>query len=264
MRRRTFLSCCMLIWIFFVYAFLLAPIVVLVFASFDHAAFFRFPPKTYSLHWYEVAWASPEYRSSLVVSALLALLSGLISVILGSCAAFALVRYKIPASGAVTAILMSPLVLPLIIWAIPLLQIYSTIGISGTLLALILAHSVITLPFTVRIMLSTFMRLDPRIEAAAASLGAPPFTVARRITLPLALPGIVSSAAFSLLVSFNDVIVSSLIAGARWLTFPVRVYAQLRSDGIDPTTLAIGSLIIVAVLVITLVGEGLFKWSRQL
>lgn len=252
------------IWTVLAYVFLLAPIVVLVFASFDDAAFFRFPPKAYSLRWYEAAWANAEYRSSLSVSSIVAVLAGLVSVAFGSCAAFALARHQFTGSGAITAILMSPLVLPLIVWAIPLLQIYSAIGVSGTLLALVLAHAVITMPLTTRIMISTFERMDPQIEAAAASLGAPPLTVARRITVPLAMPGLVSSAALSLLVSFNDVVVSSLIASARWLTFPVRVYAQLRGQGIDPITLAIGALIIGLVLVVVLIGEWFFKWSRQL
>ncbi|MDW6021631.1 ABC transporter permease [Mesorhizobium sp. BAC0120] len=264
MKQETLLSAIGAVWTILAYIFLLAPIAVLVFASFDNAAFFRFPPAAYSLHWYEAAWASAEYRSSVGVSSLVAVVAGLISVVFGSCAAFALSRYKIPGAGIITAVLMAPLVLPLIVWAISLLQIYSMVGISGTLLALVLAHAVVTMPLTTRIMISTFERLDPQIEAAAASLGAPPLTVARRVTLPLAMPGLVSSAALSLLISFNDVVVSSLIAGARWLTFPVRVYAQLRGEGIDPITLAIGALIIALVLVVVLLGEWAFKWSRQL
>jgi putative spermidine/putrescine transport system permease protein len=191
-------------------------------------------------------------------------LAGFIAVLFGAMAAFALVRYK-PAGGRIVeAILMTPLVLPLIVWAIALLQIYSKLGMSGTLPALVLAHAVITMPFSVRIMVSTFADLDPLLEQAAATLGASPGRVVRRITLPLAMPGLVSSAAFSVLISFNDVIVSSLIAGARWITFPVRLYAQLRSQGIDPITLAIGSAIVAFILVAALIGEFMFKWSRRL
>ncbi|MEO1989160.1 MAG: ABC transporter permease [Martelella sp.] len=246
------------------FVFLLAPIAVLIFASFDDASFFRFPPNSYSLRWYEAAMASREYKSTLSVSLLVAVLAGFIAVLFGAMAAFALVRYK-PAGGRVVeAILMTPLVLPLIVWAIALLQIYSKLGMSGTLPALVLAHAVITMPFSVRIMVSTFADLDPLLEQAAATLGASPGRVVRRITLPLAMPGLVSSAAFSVLISFNDVIVSSLIAGARWITFPVRLYAQLRSQGIDPITLAIGSAIVAFILVAALIGEFMFKWSRRL
>lgn len=252
------------VWTVLAFVFLLAPIAVLVFASFDDASFFRFPPNSYSLRWYEAALESREYRSALSVSVLVALLAGFIAVLFGAMAAFALVRYK-PAGGRLAeAILMTPLVLPLIVWAIALLQIYSRLGMSGTLPALVLAHAVITMPFSVRIMVSTFADLDPLLEQAAATLGASPGRVVRRITLPLAMPGLVSSAAFSVLISFNDVIVSSLIAGARWITFPVRLYAQLRSQGIDPITLAIGSAIVAFILVAALIGEFMFKWSRRL
>ncbi|WP_176085835.1 ABC transporter permease [Martelella sp. HB161492] len=252
------------LWTILAFIFLLAPIAVLIFASFDDASFFRFPPKDYSLRWYQAALESREYKSALSVSLIVAVLAGFVSVIFGGLAAFALVRFK-PAGGRIIeAILMTPLVLPLIVWAIALLQIYSKLGMSGTLPALVLAHAVITMPFTVRIMVSTFADLDPLLEQAAATLGASPMRVIGRITLPLAMPGLVSSAAFSLLISFNDVIVSSLIAGARWITFPVRLYAQLRSQGIDPITLAIGSAIVAFILVAALIGEFLFKWSRRL
>ena len=252
------------IWTVLAFIFLLAPIAVLIFASFDDASFFRFPPKAYSLRLYDAALESREYKSALSVSLLVALLAGFIAVLFGAMAAFALVRYR-PAGGRIVeAILMTPLVLPLIVWAIALLQIYSKLGMSGTLPALVLAHAVITMPFSVRIMVSTFADLDPLLEQAAATLGASPGRVVRRITLPLAMPGLVSSAAFSVLISFNDVIVSSLIAGARWITFPVRLYAQLRSQGIDPITLAIGSAIVAFILVAALIGEFMFKWSRRL
>ncbi|MGV0817882.1 ABC transporter permease [Martelella sp. AMO21009] len=252
------------VWTVLAFVFLLAPIAVLVFASFDDASFFRFPPNSYSLRWYEAALESREYKSALSVSVLVALLAGFIAVLFGAMAAFALVRYR-PAGGRIVeAILMTPLVLPLIVWAIALLQIYSRLGMSGTLPALVLAHAVITMPFSVRIMVSTFADLDPLLEQAAATLGASPGRVVRRVTLPLAMPGLVSSAAFSVLISFNDVIVSSLIAGARWITFPVRLYAQLRSQGIDPITLAIGSAIVAFILVAALIGEFMFKWSRRL
>jgi putative spermidine/putrescine transport system permease protein len=253
-----------LIWTALAYLFLLAPILVLILASFDEAKFFRFPPQSLSLHWYEAAAASSEYRSALTASAIIALSAGLISIFVGSLAAYALVRFTFPGKRLVEAALLAPLVLPLIVWAIALLQIYAYLGMSGTLAGLVLAHAVITVPYTVRIMVSTFERIDPILESAAASLGAPPLAVARRVTIPLAMPGLVTSAAFSLLISFNDVIVSSLIAGARWITFPVRLFAQLRSEGVDPITLAIGATIIAVILLAAIVGEYALKWSRHL
>ena len=251
-------------WTVLVYLLLLAPLGILILASFDDASFFRFPPQGYSLRWYAAALGSTEYRSALGTSALVAVIAATVSVTTGSAAAYALNRFAVPGRAIIETVLLAPLVLPLIVWAIALLQLYALLGISGSLLGLVLAHAIITVPYTVRIMSSTFARIDPALEAAAASLGAPPATVLRRIVLPLATPGLVTSAAFSLLISFNDVIVSSLVAGSRWITFPVRVYAQLRSQGVDPITLAIGAAIIAATLIIVLVGESTLKWSRHL
>jgi putative spermidine/putrescine transport system permease protein len=248
----------------FAYLVVLAPILVLIFSSFDGGEIFRFPPQSYSLRWYEAAFNSQEYRSALGVSTLVGSLAALVSVVFGALGAYALARSRFRGAQVIETILLAPLALPLIVWAIALLQIYAWLGVSGSFPGLFIAHATITMPFTLRIMVANFSQLDPSLEEAAASLGAPPLTAFRRITLPLVAPGLVLSAAFSFLVSFNDVIVSSFVAGARWITFPVRLYSQLRSQGVDPITVAIGAAIVALILIAGLGGEKLFKWSRQL
>jgi putative spermidine/putrescine transport system permease protein len=246
-----------------VYAFLLAPIVVLVFSSFDTAPYFSFPPRGYSLRWYVAAWHSAEYQDALRVSLILAAGATLVAVPAGTAAAYALARGHWRGRGLVEALLLSPLALPLIVWAIALMQIYARIGLSGSMLGLLLAHIVIVLPFPTRIMLASFARIDPALEQAARTLGAPPLRAFLRVALPLAAPGGVISIAFAFLTSFNDVVVSSFIAGARSLTFQVRLYSQLRSQGVDPITLAIGAVLATAIVLAALVGERLFRWSRH-
>lgn len=256
-----------LAWIAFValaLLFVMAPIIVLILSSFDDSNFFRFPPRQLSLRWYEATLTNAEYQRSLLNSTVLGLVAAGISVITGTMAALALVRSPLRRTRAVEALLLAPLLLPLIVWAIALLQVYARIGLSGSLFGLILAHATITVPYTVRIMIATLGQIDANLELAALSLGASPARALFRVTLPLALPGLFTSAAFSFLVSFNDVIVSSFVAGATWITFPVRLYSQLRGQGIDPITLAIGALIIALILLLVLVGELLFKWSRRL
>jgi putative spermidine/putrescine transport system permease protein len=256
----------LVLWTLFVVAalaFLMSPLIVLVLSSFDDGRFFRFPPQLLSMRWYAAAFESAEYQRSLFNSTLLGTISALISIVLGSMTAFALVRGGLKNKLLYELLLLAPLTLPLIVWAIALLQIYARLGLSGSLGGLILAHATITLPYTVRIMMATFEQIDPNLEAAAKSLGAPPLVAFARITLPMAMPGLLTSAAFSFLVSFNDVVVSTFIAGANWITFPVRLYSQLRSQGIDPITLAIGAMIIASILLILLAGEFMFKWSRR-
>lgn len=246
-----------------VFIFLMSPIMVLIFSAFDDGKFFRFPPQVLSTRWFQAAFASAEYRRALLNSALIGALATVVSLVLGTLAAIALVRGKLAGRLVFEVILLAPLTLPLIVWAIALLQIYSRLGISGSLGGLVLAHATITLPFTVRIMIATLGQVDPNLELAAKSLGAPPLTAFRRVTLPLVLPGMLTSAAFSFLVSFNDVVVSTFIAGAAWITFPVRLYSQLRGQGIDPITLAIGAMIIGVILLVVVLGELFFKWSRK-
>lgn len=246
------------------YLVVLAPIAVLLLAAFDAGNVFRFPPQSFSWRWFEAAAASTEYRSALGVSAVLGLLATSASLAIGSLAAYGLVRGTLRWRRIIELVLLAPLLLPLIVWSIALLQIYAWLGLSGTFGGLVLAHATVALPFTVRIMLASFAGLDPTLEDAAASLGAPPARVLHRVILPLAMPGLIVSAAFSFLVSFNDVIVSSFVAGSRWITFPVRVYSQLRTQGVDPTTVAIGAAIIAAILVLGVVGEKTLHWSRQL
>ncbi len=243
--------------------FLLAPILVLIFSAFDGGNVFRFPPRSYSLRWFEEALNHPEYRSSLWISTVLGIISTAIAVGLSSLAAFGLVRGKPSYRLGMEVLLLAPLTLPLVVWAIALLSIYAQLGMNGTLPGLILAHVTITMPFAARIMIATFDEIDPRLESAAKSLGASPWHVVRRITLPLAMPGLLSSTAIAFLVSFNDVVVTTLIAGAGWITFPVRTFSRLRTEGIDPTTIAIAAMIVAFTILVIVLGQRLFQLSRR-
>ncbi len=230
--------------------FTVAPLIVLVLSSFDDGKFFRFPPRTWSLRWFQAAFESAEYRGSLWNSAVVATAASLLSVGLGATAALALMRGPLKGRAATEAILLAPLTLPLVIWAIGLLQIYAYLGIGGSVGGLILAHATFTLPLSVRILLASFATINPALEEAALSLGAPPARAFRKVTLPLIAPGLATAAMISFFISFNDVVVSTFIAGSGWITYPVRMYSQLRGQGIDPTTMAIGTMVICAILLL--------------
>lgn len=249
---------------FAVLAYLIAPIAVLIYSAFDDGKFFRFPPRELSLRWFRAAIASPEYRSALLNSTILATIASVLSVSFGLMAALGLTRGPLRSRPMVEILLLAPLTLPLVVWAIALMQIYARLGLSGSVGGLILAHTIITLPLSVRILMATLSNIDPNLEDAARSLGARPLRAFARTTLPLAMPGVLTSAAFCFLISFNDVVVTTFIAGASWMTFPVRMYSQLRGQGVDPITLAIGAMIVALILVIVALGEARFKWSRRL
>lgn len=249
---------------FAVLLYLIAPIAVLIYSAFDDGKFFRFPPRELSLRWFRAALDSSEYRSALVNSTIIACLASVLSVTFGMMAALGLTRGGLRSRPAIEILLLAPLTLPLVVWAIALIQIYARLGLSGSFWGLLLAHTIIILPLSVRILMATLSNIDPNLEDAARSLGARPMRAFARTTLPLAMPGVLTSAAFGFLISFNDVVVTTFIAGASWMTFPVRMYSQLRGQGVDPITLAIGAMIVALILVIVALGEARFKWSRRI
>lgn len=252
------------VWMAIGYTIVLMPIAVIFFSSFSDSEVFRFPPTGYSLRWYAAAFESSEYRNALRVSLVVGILSTVIALGAGSLAARALSSGSFPGRDVATSILLAPLALPHIVWAIGLLQIYAFFGIGGSLLGLVLAHSTLALPFAVRIMLSTFAQVDRTLEEAAMSLGAPPASVFRHVTLPMIWSGLLTSTLFVFLTSFNEITVTALIAGSRTLTYPVRLYSELRSQGIDPTTVAISAMLVVAIVAFALLSERFFQWSKRI
>lgn len=252
------------IFVILVFVFLLAPIIVLLVSAINSSEYFVFPPEGLSLRWLASAVHSSEYRASLGVSLYVAISATCISVALGTLTAFALNRYSFRGKTFVDVLVVSPLLLPTIVWSIALIQFYAILRMTGTFLGLVLAHSVIGVPYTVRVVLANLNELNPDIENAAMTLGASPRRTFFMITLPLLLPGVLVGAVFSFLISFNDVIVSSFVAGARYITFPVRVYSELRTEGLDPTAVATSVIIILLIVTLAIAGEYKANWSKYI
>jgi putative spermidine/putrescine transport system permease protein len=242
--------------------FALVPIIVLIINAFNSSAFFVFPPESLSLQWFERFLSSREYQSALRVSTVLALTAVLIALGVGIPAAFAIDRYSFPGKRVLQGIVLSPLMLPAIIWALALIQYYALLGVLGTFWGLALAHSVIVTPYVVQVVLSSLTYVERDLELAAKSLGASPTRTFFEITLPLVLPGVIVGAAFGFMISFTDVVVAAFIAGTRNITFPVRIYVELRTEGLDPLAVATSALVITLIVVLALVLEKTFRWSR--
>ena len=176
------------------FAFVLAPIVVVVVASFSAGAVPEFPPSSWSLRWYEHALAQPVFLSAARNSAVLAALSTAINVPIALAAALALSRGRFPGREAVQTILLAPLVVPAVVTGISILLAFSAAGWRDAMSRLLLAHVVITLPYMVRTVMATLARLDPLAEEAAMTLGADRLRVFLHVTLPLLLPGLAAGA----------------------------------------------------------------------
>jgi len=244
-----------------VYVFLLAPLVVVVLASFNAADFLSFPPRGFSLRWYRALWESEVWGDSFRLSLLLTTVVTPLALIIGTLAAYALVRYSFPGKGAIATLVMAPLVMPQIVLGIALLNYMSGLGLVGSLTGLILGHLVVTLPFTVRLVSISVHNLDPALERAAQNLGATPLQTFWRVTLPLLRPGIVAGAIFAAIISFGELAVTLLIAGARTTTLPLRIFNYTEYN-FDPTINAVSTIFVVLALVLIIALDRLIGLVR--
>jgi putative spermidine/putrescine transport system permease protein len=241
--------------------FLILPIFIVIPISFSSAQFLQFPPPGWSLQWYQNFFASPEWMSALKTSALVAIPTTILATALGSAAALALVRAKFPGSGLINAVIMAPLIVPVIIAACGIFAVFRLWGLIGTVSGLILAHTALALPFVVVTVSASLRTVDRRLELAARGLGASSWVAFRRITLPLILPGVLSGALFALVTSLDEVIVSLFISTAQVRPLAVQMWSDVRG-AIDPTIAAISTLLFGFSLVLLAIVSLLRRSSR--
>lgn len=244
-----------------VYVLILAPIVVVVMLSFSADNFILFPPSGYSLRWFKQLAGNGPLLAALWLSVQIAAVVTVLSLAVGVPAALALAKGRFPGKDALTGFFLAPLLLPTLITGLALLLFFSPLRLTATLPGLVLGHMTVTVPFVIRMMATALANLPDDIEAAAATLGATPWRVVRRVTLPLATPGLIACACLSFLLSFDETVISLFIAGPRASTLPVEMvrYVEGRTD---PLIAALSVVLIVATLAVVLVVERLVGVAR--
>ena len=248
---------------FLVLLFTMAPILMLFLGAFSADNFFTFPLRNgLSLRWFKAFLSSREFAASLRVSITVSLSATVIGLCAGVPTAFAIKRFSFRGRDTINTMVMASMTLPRVIWAIALLQFYSTLHFLGSYTGLFLAHSLLVIPYVVRMVLSSLSFINADVENAALSLGATPVKTFFKITMPLIAPGVIVSGFFGFVVSFTDSVVAVFISGVRNITFPVRIYAEQRGQGLDLEAVAGSAIIILVIIVAEMVGEKLFKWSR--
>ncbi|MDA0260950.1 MAG: ABC transporter permease [Proteobacteria bacterium] len=243
----------------FVYLFLLAPVIVVVGASFDGGdsvagrAFLQFPPRNLSFQWY--AAIQPRLFDALWVSVGVAVTAAIVGTIVGVPAALGIVRSNLPGKTLISSLFRAPLQIPFIVIGIAFLQTYYMIsnltglGLTSTFAGLALGHIFVATPYVIGSVGALLQSFDRGLEEAALSLGASPWRTFRRVTLPIIMPGIYAGALFAFMVSFGDVPISLFLAGAKYTTLPIEIFHSMEFD-FDPAVLAISTLIVVASLVV--------------
>lgn len=245
------------------YLFLLAPILIVLPLSFSNDSFLTFPPQSWGLRWYAAMFSHRGLVDALWVSLGVATTVTILGLIAGVPAAFAIRRYQFIGRDLVLNIFTAPLLLPSIVLGLAILLVFVQARLLGTYTGLVIAHLIVTTPYVIRIMLTAFSTLPPSVEEAATMLGASPFTVFRRITLPLMMPGFVASAALSFLLSFDEVVISLFITGPRMRTLPVEIFDYVESQT-DPMTAAVSVVLVAATLLIIFLIERTLGLSKTI
>jgi putative spermidine/putrescine transport system permease protein len=236
------------------YVFLIAPIVIVVLASVNSGRFLVFPPEGFSLQWYVKFAESGPFVRSFFFSLRLAVLTTVITTIIGTAAALYVVR-QARASTSLRMLLVAPLQLPGIMTALALLIFYYGIGLGGTsYTGLLMGHVLVCTPYVFLTVSSVLYNFDRSLEEAARSLGAGSWTTFRRVTLPVIKGGVISGAVFSFITSFDQFPISLLLSTVGTTTLPIQVFDYLRFS-FDPTAAAVGTINILITLGVVILTE---------
>ncbi|KPV60868.1 ABC transporter permease [Paenibacillus sp. A3] len=239
---------------FLVVLFVVSPLLVIIPTSLTSAKYLSFPPVGFSFQWYAKIFDRPEFVDSFWFSLQLAALTAVISTLLGTIAGLALHKYKFPGRGLINGLLLSPLTVPALIIGIAALLFFTRIGLAGTFTGLLLAHTLISIPYVVRLVLTGLSSFDYTLERAAYILGAKPLNVFWDITMPLLKPAIISGMIFAFLTSFDNVTVSLFLVSPTTTTLPMALFSYMQ-ETLDPLVASVSSVVILLSLVFIIILE---------
>jgi spermidine/putrescine transport system permease protein len=238
--------------------FLYAPIAILLIFSFNDSVLPSFPLSGFTFTWYHQFLHDGELHGALKTSAIVAALSSLGAVMLGMLASLALARRRFPGKAVASAFLLSPLVIPYVVFGISLLLLFHQLGIPRSLLTVVIGHIVISLPYTILVLVPRLEQIDASLEEAAYDLGASQLRTFRSVTFPLILPAIVSAFLIAFTTSFDEYAVASFVVGTR-VTFPIYLYSALRFPSQLPQVIAVAVVVLTVSLVVVVAAE---VWRR--
>lgn len=247
----------------FFIVFMLAPIVVVCLVAFTPEGFLSLPTNGFSLRWFQAIARYPEFVDAFWVSLWLGAVSSAIALVFSVPAALAIARHRFRGREAISALFLSPLMIPHVVLGIAFLRFFTQFGLSGTFFALIVSHVIVVFPFALRLTLAAATGMDRSIELAAISLGADGWTLFRRVTLPLILPGVVSGWALAFIQSFDEVTMTVFLAAPGIETLPVRMFLYIQ-DNIDPLVTSVSASVIAITLVALILLDRFYGLERVL
>jgi putative spermidine/putrescine transport system permease protein len=273
-----------------IFFFLIAPILIIIPLSFNAEPYFTFTPEMlsfdaegYSTRWYDLlltfgmdapelerdsnwwsdAWANSAWITAAKNSIIIGFFSTILATCLGTLAALGLSRPEMPYRRTIMAILISPMIVPIIIVATGMFFFYSSIGLAGSYVGIVMAHATLGIPFVIITVTATLVGFDHSLTRAAANLGATPTTTFFKIVMPLILPGIISGGLFAFVTSFDEVVVVLFVADFDQQTIPRQMWNGIREQ-ISPAILAVATILVVFSIGLLTTVEVLRRRSERL
>ena len=238
-----------------VVAFLVIPLAAILPLAFTDSVFLTYPMTGPSTRWFDTLATSDAWQRSIVNSMIVGSGATVLSTVVGTLAALGLRRNLVPFSGVLRSIFLLPMVVPAVVLGVGMQILYARLGLASSYAGVIIAHAVLCVPFVLVNVSGSLASIDPALEKAAASLGASPGTVFRAVTFPLALPGILTGAAFAFATSLDEVVITLFVAGPNQTTLARQMFSSLR-ENISPAIAAAAFLIIVITLILAVAVKG--------
>ncbi|HEV7338693.1 MAG TPA: ABC transporter permease [Bosea sp. (in: a-proteobacteria)] len=244
-------------------AFMLAPLVVVMWMSLTPSNLLSLPTTSFSLRWFWAILRHSQFIDAFWFSILLGALSASLAMVLAVPAALALARYRFPGRDGFVALFLSPLIIPHVVLGVAFLRFFTQIGTTGTFIGLLGAHVLVIFPYGLRLVLAALTTSDPAIERAAISLGASQWTVFRRVLFPLMIPGVAGGWVISFIQSFDEVTMTVFVATPSSMTLPVRMYHYIE-ESIDPLVASVSTVVILLTFLLMAIVDRIYGLDRIL
>ena len=243
--------------------FMLAPLVVVVGVAFTPEGFLEFPPSGISLRWFRAILDNRDFIDAAIISLKLGVASASLATLLCVPAALAIGKGRFHGRDFLQALFLSPLTVPTVVLGIAFLRFLSLLNANGTFIGLVLCHTIIIVPFVIRLVLASVIGLDASVEKAAISLGASSLTVFRRITLPMIVPGVVGGWVLAFITSFDELTVTVFIVNPATTTLPVKLFSHI-TQTTDPLVASVSTVAIMFTVALMLVVDRIYGLDRLL
>jgi putative spermidine/putrescine transport system permease protein len=234
--------------------YLILPILIVFPMSISSAEFLTFPPPGYSLKWFKRYFSDPSWLQPTYMSLQVAILTTVLSSVLGTLAAISLVRTRFWGKSLANSLILAPMIIPVIIISIALYGFFSRIGLLGSRVGLVFGHTMVCVPFVVITVSASLKGFDESLEMAAMICGATRLKAFMKVTLPIIRPGMISGALFAFIISFDEIVISMFLCGIETRTLPLKMWEGIRME-VNPIIAAVSTLLICLSIVLLLSAE---------